>query len=136
MDVPVNGRNASEAAGGQGKDESDAVSAHFDDNVMVEGHGRKSLRGGALTIGARALNAFIQIGSVLFLARLLSPEDYGLVSMVTAFTGFASVLRRPWHTGRHRSARPTSARGEVSALFWITLAVGTVSAVLVAPPVR
>jgi PST family polysaccharide transporter len=118
-------------AGGQGNDESDAVTVHFDDNVMTEGHGRKSLRGGALTIGARALNAFIQIGSVLFLARLLSPEDYGLVSMVTAITGFASVFV-DLGTRDAIVQRTRITRGEVSALFWITLGVGTVSAMLVA----
>src|SRR3954465_7607005 len=65
---------------------------YFDEHKIEADHGQKSLRGGALSIIARAVNALIQVGSVLFLARLLSPEDYGLVSMVTAITGFAPLL--------------------------------------------
>src|SRR6476619_6931785 len=71
----------------------DALAApFFDDNSAGEGHARKSLRGGAMAIVARLVIALITIGSVLFLARLLSPEDYGLVSMVTSLTGFATIF--------------------------------------------
>ena len=65
------------------------MDAYFGDNKPRQDHAERSLRGGAVSVAARAINAGVQIGSVLFLARLLSPEDYGLVGMVTAFTGFA-----------------------------------------------
>jgi hypothetical protein len=39
----------------------------------------------------RVVVTFIQLGT-LVLARLLSPENYGLVSMVTAITVFAPLL--------------------------------------------
>ena len=107
------------------------VTTYFEDNKPPEDHAAKSLRGGAVSIVARGINAFVQIGSVLFLARLLSPEDYGLVSMVTAFTGFAPSLvdlgTRDSIVQRHRITR-----GEVSALFWLTLLVGGGFALLTA----
>jgi PST family polysaccharide transporter len=99
------------------------VSVYFGENRVEEGHGRKSLRGGAVVIIARALNALVQIGAILFLARLLSPEDYGLVSMVTAITGFATIFV-DLGTRDAVVQRANITEGEVSALFWIVLAVG------------
>jgi PST family polysaccharide transporter len=68
---------------------------------------------------------------VLFLARLLTPEDYGLVSMVVAFTGFAPILTdlgvRDAVTQRSRISH-----GEMTALFWFTMAVGVGFTLLVA----
>ena len=99
------------------------ASTYFEDNKPTDDHTTRSLRGGALSVAARGVNAVVQIGSVLVLARLLSPEDYGLVSMVTAFTGFAPVLV-DLGTRDAIVQRARISRGEVSALFWITIAVG------------
>lgn len=44
----------------------------------------KSLRGAYLLVGGKGLSAFIGLGSMLILARLLDPEDYGLVVLVEA----------------------------------------------------
>jgi lipopolysaccharide exporter len=44
----------------------------------------KSLRGAYLLVGGKGLSAFIGLGSMLILARLLEPEDYGLVVLVEA----------------------------------------------------
>src|SRR5688572_30481288 len=91
---------------------------YFDDNTPAAGHGRTSLRGGAVAIVARIVNAVVQTGSVLFLARLLSPEDYGLVSMVTALTGFATIFV-DLGTRDAVVQRDRVTQAEVSALFWI-----------------
>jgi polysaccharide transporter, PST family len=107
------------------------VSIYFGDNKIDPGHGRRSLRGGAASIVARAINALVQIGTVLLLARLLSPEDYGLVSMVTAITGFAPSLV-DLGTRDAVVQRPRVTKGEVSALFWIAVALGCGSALAIA----
>jgi polysaccharide transporter, PST family len=107
------------------------MSVYFNDNKVETGHGRRSLQSGAVSMVARGVNALISIGSVLFLARLLSPEDYGLVSMVAAITGFAPLLV---DLGTHDAVvqRPRITPGEVSALFWLTMALGSGAALLVA----
>jgi PST family polysaccharide transporter len=102
---------------------------YFDDNTPKADHAAQSLRGGAVSVAARALNAAVQIGSVLVLARLLSPEDYGLVSMVTAFTGFAPVLV-DLGTRDAIAQRAHISRGNVSALFWMTIGIGFAFALL------
>lgn len=104
---------------------------YFADHVAEEGHSARSLRSGAVSVAARAVNAAVQIGSVLFLARLLSPEDYGLVAMVTAFTGFAPVLVDLGTRDAIAQRSRVTAR-EASALFWITVAVGCAFALLTA----
>jgi PST family polysaccharide transporter len=106
------------------------VSIYFSDHKIDAGHGRRSLRGGAASIVAKAINALVQIGAVLLLARLLSPEDYGLVSMVTAITGFASSSV-DLGTRDAVVQRPHITEGEVSALFWITVALGCACAVVI-----
>jgi polysaccharide transporter, PST family len=103
----------------------------FRDNKSEENHGRRSLQSGAITIVARVIIAVIQIGSVFCMARLLSPEDYGLVSMVTAITGFAPGLV-DLGTRDAVAQRPRITSGEVSALFWITMGIGCTGAAIVA----
>ena len=65
---------------------------YFGENRPKGDFGRRSLRGGIISVGSRILNALVQVASVIVLARLLSPEDYGLVSMVGAILGIAPLL--------------------------------------------
>lgn len=104
---------------------------YFADNTATEGLARQSVRGGAMSMIARALVAILQVGSVLFLARLLTPEDYGLVAMVTAITGFPQLLV-DLGTRDAIVQRAKITESEVSALFWINLAIGCGFAVVVA----
>lgn len=46
--------------------------------------GNKSLKGAYLLVGAKGLSSVIGLASMLILARLLTPEDYGLVVLVDA----------------------------------------------------
>ena len=82
------------------------MSVYFEDHSIEAYDGRRSLRSGAVVVCARVLITFIQLLTFLVLARLLSPEDYGLVGMVTAITVFAPLLvksRTPVRRGSTRS---------------------------------
>ncbi|MCC6367103.1 MAG: lipopolysaccharide biosynthesis protein [Bryobacterales bacterium] len=103
---------------------------YFGDLRATPGHGRRSLHGGVVSLAARGINAIIQVGSVVFLARLLAPEDYGIVAMVTSITGFATVLV-DLGTRDAIVQRSSITEGEVSALFWITMLVGCLFALVV-----
>ena len=107
------------------------MSRFFGENKPQEGHGRQSLHSGMFSIAARGINATVQVGSVLFLARLLSPEDYGLVAMVLAVTGFAPVFV-DLGTRDAVVQRDHITEAEVSTLFWITMAIGSACTLLVA----
>ena len=101
----------------------------FGDNTAQHNLGQRSLKGGILSIGARLIMATVQASSVIILARLLSPTDYGLVSMVSAVLGLAPLLMdlgtRDAVIQQSRISPP-----EMSALFWITMAAGCIAAIV------
>ena len=55
--------------------------------------GRRSARGGAVTVTAQLCKFLIGTVGTVVLARLLLPQDYGLVGMVAVFIGFASMFQ-------------------------------------------
>jgi len=108
------------------------LKSFFDDNKAQAGHGRKSLRGGVFSIASRGINIFVQLGSTFVLMRyFLTPDDVGLVAMISVFTGLAPVLI---DLGTRDAAvqKPSITEEEVSALFWLTLAIGGVLAIALA----
>ena len=80
-------------------------------------------------MASRGINVVVQVGSTICLARLLMPEDVGLVGMVTVYTGLAPVLM---DLGTRDAAvqKAKITEDEVSALFWLTMGIGTFLAVL------
>ena len=53
----------------------------------------KTIRGGLARLCAQGANFLLRVGSLMVLARLLGPKDFGLVGMVTAFTGVLTLFR-------------------------------------------
>jgi O-antigen/teichoic acid export membrane protein len=83
----------------------------------------KTIRGGFARILAQAANFLLRIGSLMVLARLLEPKDFGLVGMVTAFTGVLSLFR-DFGLSTATVQRATVSEEQLSTLFWINVAVG------------
>ena len=54
---------------------------------------QRTVRGGFARLIAQGANFFLRLGSLMVLARLLGPNEFGLVGMVTAFTGVLSLFR-------------------------------------------
>lgn len=83
----------------------------------------RALRGGLAKIIAQAANFILRIGSVMVLARLLDPKDFGLVGMVSVVTGAFNLFKDAGlSVVTVQRAEITDA--EVSALFWVNIAVG------------
>ena len=65
----------------------------------MAGFKQQTIRGGLAKILAQGTTFSLRLGSLMVLARLLDPKDFGLVGMVTAFTGalnlFAISASRP-----------------------------------------
>src|SRR5262245_3861952 len=97
--------------------------SYFDDTAPSHDLHRRSLRGGAISMVAQALNVVTQLVSTIILARILMPEDFGLVAMVSAVVGFATIFV-DLGTRDAVTQRGSIDEGEVSALFWITCGVG------------
>jgi O-antigen/teichoic acid export membrane protein len=85
----------------------------------------KTIRGGFARICAQAANFLLRLGSLTILARLLGPKDFGLVGMVTAFTGILTLFR-DFGLSSAAVQRPTVTNAQISTLFWINVLVGGV----------
>jgi len=86
---------------------------------------RTAVRGAGAAIVGSAGSFAVQIGSVVILARLLTPSDFGVVTMVTTF----SLLLRSF--GLNGFTELVLQREELtdslaSNLFWINAGVGTI----------
>jgi len=92
------------------------------DHLHADLKGR-SVRGGVLTLTSQGTQFTLQTISTVVLARLLTPADFGLVAMVTAVTGLASAFA-DFGLSEATIQRKDINHDQVSALFWINLAIG------------
>jgi PST family polysaccharide transporter len=90
-----------------------------------EGLRREAVRGAGANIAGAAGSFVLQIGSVVILARLLTPADFGIVTMVTTFSllfcsfglnGFTELILQ----------REELTHSLTSNLFWINLGIGMI----------
>ena len=90
---------------------------------------QRTSRGGLIHIGANVSRLVLRMGSLVVLARLLTPEDFGIVGMVVAFTGFLGLFR---DAGLSLASiqREVVTEGQVSTLFWVNLAAGLALALI------
>ena len=94
------------------------------------GLGRLASRGALVTVGAQLVKIVLQVAGVVVLARLLTPNDYGLVAMVLAIVGIAEIFRDLGLSSAAIQARSLS-RGQRDNLFWINTGAGLLLALLV-----
>ncbi len=102
-------------------------SGNFHPIATGEGLRRTAVRGAGASIAGQAGSFGVMIGSVVILARLLTPADFGIVTMVTTF----SLLLRSF--GLNGFTELIMQREELtdslaSNLFWINLGIGTILA--------
>jgi O-antigen/teichoic acid export membrane protein len=89
----------------------------------------KTLRGGLARLCAQGANFLLRLGSLMILARLLGPKDFGLVGMATAFTGVL-MLFRDFGLSSAAIQRTIVTEEQISTLFWINISVGALLALL------
>src|SRR5271170_7664613 len=88
---------------------------------------QSTARGALFSSGAQGLSFVLRTFSMVILARLLLPKDFGLVGMVTAVTGFIGLFR---DAGLSLATvqRNTLTKEHVFLLFWVNLTVGCILA--------
>src|SRR5260221_1473596 len=89
----------------------------------------RTIRGGFARVCSQAANFLLRIGSLMVLARLLEPKDFGIVGMVTALIGVLNLFR-DFGLSTATVQRKTVTDEQISTLFWINMLVGTVLAVI------
>lgn len=89
----------------------------------------RAIRGGVAKIFSQGASFALRVGSLMVLARLLDPKDFGLVGMVTAFTGVLGLFR-DFGLSSATIQRVEVTDEQVSTLFWINVSVGVILSVL------
>ncbi|MHC4355115.1 MAG: lipopolysaccharide biosynthesis protein [Planctomycetota bacterium] len=82
----------------------------------------RSVRGGAVTMLAQGVQFLLIIGSTVVLARLLTPDDFGLIVMVTAITGFVTMFK-DLGLAMATVQKTEINHAQVSTLFWINVLI-------------
>jgi O-antigen/teichoic acid export membrane protein len=97
----------------------------------------RTARGGFIAVTAQFLKFAISLAGTAVLARLLTPEDYGLIGMVAIITGFVSMYK-DLGLSAATIQRPEINSYQISTLFWINIILSvavTIVCVAIAPVV-
>ena len=101
----------------------------FRTDHLVLNLGRFAVSGGVVTFLAQVAKFVLQLTSAAVLARLLSPKDFGLLSMVLAVTGLLGLFK-DLGLSAATVQRESITQQQVSTLFWINVTLGGVVGVL------
>lgn len=82
-------------------------------------------RGAFFTLSAQIIKIVLQFLSVIVLARLLTPHDYGLLAIVLVVVGLGEIFRDFGLTTASIQA-PELSTGQRDNLFWINVGIGIV----------
>jgi len=110
---------------------TEGVGVYFEDHRESKDLGRRALRGGIVSVVIQYGNAALQIAAAVILARLLAPEDFGLVAIITVLTSFAPLLI-DFGLLDATAQRSKITAAQVSGLFWVSSGIGLAVAVVVA----
>ena len=75
------------------------------------------------TIISQLLRFIIQLIGIYIMARLLDPEDFGLIAMATIFTGFFEIFREFGLSSATIQSENIN-QDQVSYLFWVNIFIG------------
>jgi PST family polysaccharide transporter len=93
--------------------------------LTLDGAGlkRRTVRGAGVTALAQGAKFCLQLGAQIVLARLLDPAQFGLVAMVAPVLGLVLALNDAG-LGQAIVQRADLTHRQLSAMFWINLAIG------------
>jgi len=105
--------------------------AHLSTAHLLKGLKGRTVSGGIVTTLMQVVLLMMNLGSVVALARLLTPQDFGLVGMVF---GFMSIFRVFNDAGLSVATiqREGITHAQVSNLFWTNVALGGMITLVVA----
>jgi O-antigen/teichoic acid export membrane protein len=110
---------------------SSASEQHFATNHLLTNLRQRTISSGFVTATAQGAQFFLNLAYIMALARLLVPQDFGLVAMVTTVMGFLRIFQ---DAGLSTATvqRQEITHAQVSNLFWVNVAVGGLITLFVA----
>jgi PST family polysaccharide transporter len=108
-----------------------ASEQHFATDHLLTNLRQRTISSGVVTTAAQGAQFFMNLAYIMVLARLLVPQEFGLVAMVTTVMGFLRIFQ---DAGLSTATvqRQQITHAQVSNLFWVNVAVGGVATLLVA----
>lgn len=91
----------------------------------------QSIKGGFATLMGQVASFTVNMGSTAILARMIVPEDFGLIAMVVAFIGILFIFKDIGFSQLIIQKQELQ-QTELSSIFWLNLAVGGGISVLIA----
>jgi O-antigen/teichoic acid export membrane protein len=107
--------------------EIDSNEKHFRTDHLLTNLKGRAVSSAFITIAAQGAQFVLSLGSIMVLARLLTPKDFGLFAMVTTVMGFLRVFKDAGlSTATVQREKITHA--QISNLFWINIAMSGTAA--------
>lgn len=97
----------------------------------AEGLRRHTVRQTSVMVSGQLAQSALQVGSTFILARLLAPEDFGLIAMVSVVVAFVGLFKDIGLTQAVVQERHL-AHAQTTGLFWLNEAVTTILALAMA----
>ena len=99
--------------------------SHFSTAHLMTNLRRRTVSSGFVTAASQCIQFVLTLGSTMILARLLEPQDFGLVAMVTTIVAFLRVFREAG-LSTATVQREGITHAQVSNLFWINFGLSSV----------
>ena len=103
----------------------------FDTEQLKSNMKQRAIQGGMITSATHGILFFLRLASIVVLARMIIPEHFGLIGMVTALT-FLIERFQDIGLGDAIIQRKDITHEQVSTLFWINIGICFSLAILVA----
>src|SRR3954447_13475135 len=97
---------------------------------VMAGLGKIAAHGAGITLTSQVIRFALQFSSLIVLARLLSPQAFGVVAMVTAITNVMEIVRDFGLSSAAIQAKELN-DAERTNLFWVNTGIGTGCALIV-----
>src|SRR5438094_6293052 len=108
-----------------------AAEQHFATDHLLTNLRQRTISSGLISAVAQGAQFFLNLAYIMVLARLLVPQDFGLVAMVTTIMGFLRIFQDAG-LSTVTVQRQEITHAQVSNLFWVNLTVGSAITLLVA----
>src|SRR5437867_4474332 len=130
-DAPISVTRPERAEGDQPGKAIDPSEKHFGTDHLLGDLKGRTISGTFITIASQGTQFLLNLASIMVMARLLAPKDFGLYAMVTTVTGFLWMFQDAGlSTATVQRQKITHA--QVSNLFWVNVGLGGVTTLLVA----
>jgi len=104
---------------------------HFATDHLLPNLRQRTISSGLITAVAQGIQFVLNLAYIMVLARLLTPQEFGLVAMVTIVMDFLRIFQDPG-LSTATVQRQQITHAQVSNLFWVNFSVGGVTTLLVA----